>query len=149
MIVGAEDVRDELDALRRARRDVKVCVWGDALDTGGITLGGGGARTRPAASLLTKISGSLTAEFRDATFWNAYTGQQRLAYVLNFQGSLTEGSLYNTLQLTVPIITLEGEMPKIKAGSVVTQTLPFTGLQDLANGYNPVYVATRNKVAVY
>lgn len=128
-------------------------TFDNALDSGGVTLGGGGANTRALASLLTKISGTLTAEFRDATFWNAYNGATRLALVLNFQGSLIEGTggsaLYNYLQIYIPIIVLEGEMPKIKAGSIVTQSLGFTGLQDLANGLNPFYVVQRNRVATY
>ena len=124
-------------------------TFDNALDSGGITLGGGGTNTRALASLLNKISGTLTAEFRDATFWNAYTGAQRLALVLNFQGSLIEGTLYNYLQIYIPIIVLEGEMPKIKAGSIVTQSLGFTGLQDTVNGLNPFYVVQRNKVATY
>lgn len=128
-------------------------TFDNALDDGGITLGGGGTNTRALASLLLKITGTLTAEFRDASFWNAYTGAQRLALVLNFQGSPIEGTggsaLYNYLQIYVPIIVLEGEMPKIKAGSIVTQSLGFTGLQDTVNGLNPFYVVTRNKVATY
>jgi hypothetical protein len=124
-------------------------TFDNALDSGGITLGGGGARTRALASLLTKISGTLTAEFRDASFWNAYNGAQRLALVLNFQGSITEAALNNYLQIYVPIIVLDGEMPKIKAGSIVTQSLGFTGLQDTVNSLNPFYVVQRNKIATY
>lgn len=125
-------------------------TFDNAFDSGGYTLGGAGARTRPFASLLTKITGSLTAEFRDATFWNYYYGQNRLALRLDFTGSPTgDASLNNALQVYVPLIALEGEMPKVTAGSIVTQTLPFTGLQDTVNGLNPFYVVTRNKVATY
>lgn len=124
-------------------------TFDNGLDNGGVTLGGGGTNTRPLASLLNKITGTLTAEFRDATFWNYFSGSTRLGVVLNFQGSLIEGSLYNYLQIYLPAIVFDGETPKIKAGSIVTQSMPFTALQDTVAGLNAYYVVLRNKVTTY
>lgn len=120
----------------------------NALDAGGITLGGGGTNTRALASMLGDHSGSLTAEFRDASFWGYYTGQVPLSLVLNFVGSPTGESTYsNCVQICIPSIRLTGETPKIKSGSIVTQSTPFDILQDLVAGYAPFTVATRNKIA--
>lgn len=120
----------------------------NGLDSGGFNLGGGGARTRPAAALEGKNAGSFTAEFWDASFWGYYTAGTPLSAVLNYVGSATGDAAYtNQLQVVVPALKLTGETPQIKSGSIVTQKVPFSILQDIVNGYNSVYVALRNKVA--
>jgi hypothetical protein len=115
----------------------------NAFDSGGFNFGGGGARTRPAAALLGKHTGTLTAEFRDETFWNYFSGNTALGLVLNFQGSLIETSYYKTLQIVLPSIRLEGETPKIKTGDIVTQSIDFSVLQQ-STAVMPIYVALRN-----
>jgi hypothetical protein len=119
----------------------------NALDSGGFTLGGAGKRTRPAAALLAKITGTLTAEFRDTVFWAAYTGNTQLGLVLNFTGSLIETTYFNALQIYLPVIMLDGETPKVKAGSIITQSVQFTALQNPT--LNMAYVVLRNAQAAY
>lgn len=119
----------------------------NALDAGGFALGGQGARTRPAAALNGKHTGTMTAEFRDQTFWNSFVTNLPLALVLNFQGSLIETTFYNALQVYLPIIRLEGETPKIQSGQIVTQAIPFTVLQSPT--LSPIYIALRNQNTVY
>ena len=120
----------------------------NALDTASATLGGGGAKNRPSAALEGKHTGSLTAEFRDASFWGYYTGQTPLSIVLNYVGSATGDASYtNLLQVTIPAAKITGETPKVKAGAIVTQSVPFMILQDLVSGYQPFYVVLRNKIA--
>ncbi|MET3635664.1 phage tail tube protein [Curtobacterium oceanosedimentum] len=121
----------------------------NALDDGGFTLGGGGTRQRPAAALLAKLTGTITAEFSDQVFWQHYTNQDRIGVVLDFKGSNTSDGIARELQLYIPVIVLEGEAPKIKAGSIVTQSINFTILQDLVDGLSPLYVVLRNTVATY
>lgn len=122
----------------------------NSLDSGGYTLGAGGTRSRPGAALLAKLSGSLTAEFRDTTFWQQYLGQVQLGLLLNFVGSATpDTGLTRALQLYIPAIALDGDTPKAKAGSIVTQSVNFTGLQDMTKGLPMIQAVLRNTITHY
>ena len=120
----------------------------NALDSAGYTLGGGGTRTRPGAALLAKPTGTLTAEFRDTTFWSQYLGQNQLTLVLDFKGSATTDST-RELQIYIPAIALDGDTPKAKAGSIVTQSINFTVLQDMVNGLPMLEAVLRNTIQSY
>lgn len=119
------------------------------LDSAGYNLGGAGMRTRPAAALLAKVSGTLTAEFTDMTFWNHYLGQDKLTLVLTFTGgTIASGSNY-VLQFHIPFIALDGDTPKAKNNAIVTQSIGFTGLQDNTLGLPMIQAILVNAVPSY
>lgn len=124
--------------------DITVKV-DQGLDEGGRGMGGGGKITRRPALGKAKIDGSMTAEFDSTTLRDAYMNQTRLALVLTFTHDAPIGTgtpVPAALQVTIPVIVLEGELPKAsKDGSPVTQSIKWTGLDGLSG--SPIYVVYR------
>lgn len=118
--------------------------WEQGLDDGGYNLGGAGKRTRRAAIGAGKITGKLGAEFDSVTLRDAYLAQDDLALLLTFTHTATigVGALTPLLQVWIPLIRLEGELPKSAGGSVISQSIDFTGLDDLTNA--PITVVYRS-----
>lgn len=122
-------------------RDFTVGVE-NGLDSDGFNLGGAGQRTRrPALASLAGITGTVTAEFTDDTFVDAVLDQEDFAVLATFEANVEiEAGHRPTLQVVIPNIRFESEIPKATEG-VKTQTLEFTGLDDLSG--EPIYVVVR------
>lgn len=116
-------------------------TWDNKLDTGGFTMGGAGQRTRPAAVGLGAGTGKITAEFDATTLRDAFISQADLALVVTFATTATPitGTIYPTLQVVIPDIRLEGELPKSNAGAPVNQAISYTVL-DNASAPSPLYI---------
>lgn len=116
--------------------------YANNLDTGGHNLGAAGRLSRSPARGLPTVSGSMTIEYDSNTIRDAYKAQTDLALVLTFAlTTAITGSYYPTIQFTIPVIRLDGELAKVGSGSEpVKQTIPFTGL-DGRTAANPFYVA--------
>lgn len=112
-------------------------------DDNGYNLGGAGKRSRRPAVGMASISGKLTAEYDATTFRDAVRDQTSMALVATFQapGEITTGNP-PTLQIVVPDIRFEGELPKSNGGDVITQSLDFTGFDGLVAAH-ALYVAVR------
>lgn len=116
-------------------------TYDNGLDTNGFNFGGAGKRSRRPALGKRKITGSLTVEYDSNTLRDAWIAGTELGLVLTFQTTtLISGSSYPTFQITIPVIKLDGELPKVNGGDVVTQTVPFTVL-DGRSATHPFYVA--------
>lgn len=116
-------------------------TYDNGLDAGGFFIGGSGTRGRRPSVLTRQISGSLTAEFDTITLRDAYLNQTDLALVLQFQDpTIISGTNKSTLQITIPNIRLDGELPKPNNNGTTTITVPFTGL-DGGVASSPIYVA--------
>ena len=50
------------------------------------------------------------------------------------------GAFYPTLEITIPVVRLDGELPKANGGEVVSQSMGFTAL-DGGVAAHPIYVA--------
>lgn len=111
------------------------------IDDSGFNLGGGGKRTRRPVAGLAEAKGKVTAEYSDTVLRDAYLNQTPLGLTLTFQAATTIGtSAKPTLQIHLPDIRLEGELPKSAAGGPVKQSIDFTVLDGLTAGA-PFYVA--------
>lgn len=111
------------------------------IDDGGFTLGGGGKRNRVPVVGLADAKGKVTAEYSDTVLRDAYLNQTPLALTLTFEAETVIGaSARPVLQIHLPEIRLEGELPKSAGGSIVKQSIDFTVLDGLAAGA-PIYVA--------
>ncbi|HEY3434967.1 MAG TPA: phage tail tube protein [Solirubrobacterales bacterium] len=116
--------------------------WSNNLDTQGFNLGGAGKRSRKNVVGAGSVEGSVTAEFSDATLRDAYLANSNLSMVLTFtRPEVINASVYPVLQIIIPAVRLEGELPKSNAGGVITQSINFTGLDNLTNA--PIYVVYR------
>lgn len=113
------------------------------LDSGGYNLGGAGKRTRRPAVGIAEVKGKITAEYDATTFRDAVRDQTALALVATFQApTIISASNYPTLQVVVPDIRFEGELPKSNSGDVITQSLDFTAFDGLTAAH-ALYIATR------
>lgn len=111
------------------------------IDDGGFTLGGGGKRVRKPVVGLADAKGKVTAEYSDTILRDAYLNQTPLALTLTFTSPTVIGATaHPVLQIHLPDIRLEGELPKSAAGSPVKQSIDFTVLDGLVAG-SPIYVA--------
>jgi hypothetical protein len=122
--------------------------WDNGLDDGGWNLGGAGKRSRKAVAGAAKLTGKMTAEYDSTVLRDAYLAQTDLALLLTFTHPSTIGaSAHPVLQILIPVINLDGDLPSAAGGKVITQSADFTGLD---NSVNPpitvVYVSTDTAV---
>lgn len=98
------------------------------LDGNGKNMGGGGLLTRPKALGRRVLSGKFTAEYDSDDLLDAYLDNEPLALVLNFAGAAEiAAGVVPVLQITVPDIRLDGEVPAANGGDVITQSIDFSG----------------------
>lgn len=113
----------------------------NGLDEGGFFLGGSGQRGRKPVVGLRALTGTITAEYDSNTLRDAFLAQTDLALVLKFaHATAITGAYYPTLEITIPVVRLDGELPKANAGEVVTQEVAFTALDGQVAAH-PIYVA--------
>lgn len=117
-----------------------------ALDDNGRNLGSGGERSRPAAVGMAEITGSLTIEYDTTVITEAVLEQHGLALVLTFEGPTPIGATtYRpVVQVVIPEIKLEGDLPKSNGGDVITHSSDFIGLDNLTPGQEPFYLVYRS-----
>lgn len=116
-------------------------TFDNKVDEGGFTLGSGGKRSRRPVVGLAELKGKVTAEYADTVLRDAYLAQTPLALTLTFEADAVIGaSARSVLQIHIPEIRLEGELPKSGGGEPVKQSIDFTGLDGLTADA-PIYVA--------
>jgi hypothetical protein len=92
---------------------------------------------QPIASSLAEVTGSLTAEFVDATAYNRVVNATHAAVVATFTDSTAD-----TITVTVPVARFDGDTPSVGGPDILDQTLNFKGL---FNGTDsPVTIAVKN-----
>lgn len=112
------------------------------LNADGITYGGGGQQTRRPTLGEAAITGKITAEFDTTTLRDAFLNQTPLALVLTFTSTTQLAtSIYNTFQIYLPLIKLEGDIPNATNG-IIRQSINFTGL-DAGGGLSPITAILR------
>lgn len=116
-------------------------TWANNLDDGGYNLGGAGKRSRKQVMGMAALTGKLTAEYDNDDLAQAYLDQADLCLLLTFTGltKLADDTSYPVLQIYVPELRLEGEVPKAAGGKPITQSIGFTGLDGLASSTAPIY----------
>lgn len=116
------------------------------LDANGWNLGNGGRRSRPAAytgGAEEVISGSFEIEYTGRDLVDAYLAQDELCMVLNFEGPAEIATgIKPVLQIAVPSLFLNGELPQPNGGDVITVEHEWTGLQ--GTDPEPVYAVYRS-----
>lgn len=123
-------------------RDFSVSV-DNKLDDGGYNLGGAGLRTRKPAVNIAEVKGKFSADYDSAFLRDAWLNQTDMGLILNFQTTtaISAGN-FPTLQLTIPSLRLEGEVPKANGGDVIGQSIDFTAFDNLVAA-EPIYLAVR------
>jgi hypothetical protein len=97
-------------------------------------------RNEPTQNGPRKIAGSATVEWLSSeTYYNAYAADTATSMLYQFQTvGIGSGSDIATFSLLVPNVRLEGESPSVSGPQVLTQALPWTGLDDRVN--NPLQI---------
>jgi hypothetical protein len=123
-------------------RDFTISV-DQALDANGYNLGGAGKRSRRPAVGLAAVTGKITAEYDSLALRDAIRDQTPIALTATFQ-SATEIATGQkaVLQVTVPDVRFENELPKSNGGDVITQSIDFTAFDGLVAA-QPLYIAVR------
>lgn len=105
--------------------------WKNNLDKNGFNYGGSGQRSRKPARGEVSLTGTLVAEYDNNNLRDAFRNQSDLAVVMTFQSSVAiSGGNFPTLQIVLPDVRLNGEMPKPNKGDVITQSISFDGLDN-------------------
>ena len=108
----------------------------------GITYGGGGKQTRRPTIGEAAGTGKMTIEFDNTTMRDAFLNQTPLAVVLTFTSTTQLAtSIYNTLQVYLPLIKTNGDLPNATNG-VTRQSINYDVL-DPATGVSPVTAILR------
>lgn len=77
------------------------------------------------------IAGSITVEFANTALYDLYRADTQGAIVLTFTGGIIAASQHYILQVLIPAAYFEdGASPQVGGPDILTQTIPFTGLQD-------------------
>ena len=123
-------------------RDFSVTI-DNKLDVSGYTYGSNGTIQRRPTLGATEITGKVTAEFDSVTNRDYFLNNTTVSITLTFQTTtLLQASTYNTLQVVLPAVKLDGDTPRAVSDGVVTQDLGFTVLDNGTQA--PVYVVLRN-----
>lgn len=113
------------------------------IDEGGFAFGGAGKRVRKQVVGLAEVKGKITAEYTDNTLRDAYLNQTGLAMVLTFQSNIAiTAGVFPTLQVVIPLVKLEGDLPNANGGKPITQSIDYTVL-DPSTGAAPITVVYR------
>ena len=92
---------------------------------------------QPIASSMAEVTGSLVAEFVDATAYNRVVNATTAAIVATFTDSASK-----SITVTVPVARFDGDTPTVGGPDILDQTLNFKGL---FNGTDsPVTIAVAN-----
>lgn len=120
-------------------RDINVTL-SNSLDGNGFNFGANGLRARPPAVGDRQVSGSLTVEYDVNTWRDAFMNQTDMSLLITLALPVAiSGANYPTLQIAIPDIRFDDELPKPNSGEVITQTIKWTGLDNRVNA--PIYVS--------
>lgn len=106
------------------------------LDTERYFLGSRGLKAEQIENDYRDLTGQFVIEFLDSEAqYEAFASDTPLCIELSFVGDPigSGGSDFSSLSILIPQIFLEGETPKVGGPGVITQTVPWTGLDDEVN----------------
>jgi len=108
------------------------------LDTSRYFLGSNGFKAEPIDNGYRDITGQFVVEWLNSeAMYSAFATDTPTTLELSFVGpEIGTSGADSEFSVLIPQVFLEGESPKISGPAVVTQTVPFTGLDDQVN--NPI-----------
>lgn len=116
------------------------CAVAHNMKTDRFNIGGAGRKAKPTVGKR-GITGKLDIEYDSTTFRDAYLGDTPINLVLTYTaGALSTG--VETLQLVIPEIKFDSELPKTNGTDLILQGMSFTGLDNLTAA-QPIWVVVR------
>lgn len=102
--------------------------------------GGGGRKAKPTVGLRA-ISGKMDVEYDSTTFRDAVLNETPMAIVATYTaGALSTGT--ETLQIVLPEIKFDTEMPKTNSTDLILQSMAYEVLDNLTAA-QPIWIVTR------
>lgn len=98
-------------------------------------LGSAGFKGEPIENDYRDITGQFVIEWLDSeSMYAAFAADTPITLELTFDGEpIGDGTNSSSLSILIPKVFLEGDSPKVPGPGVITQTVPFTGLDDNVN----------------
>jgi hypothetical protein len=150
IVLGGTLTKPTTTALATSTADAAANVkdfnlrFSNGLSEGRRNLGDGCKPGAPGRLGVAPISGTMTIEYSDNTLRDAYLAQTDLALLLTFTSATLAGTATAAvLQIVVPVINLDGALPKTSADVPISTSVAFTGLDGLASSTEPIYVVYR------
>ena len=110
------------------------------LKTDQYNIGGAGLKSKPVGGL-TGITGKVDIEYDSAVFRDAVIADSPMNLILTWTaGALGVGM--ETLQVVIPEIKFDSEIPKTNGTDLIIQSMSFDGLDNLTAG-QPLWIVTR------
>ncbi len=103
--------------------------------------GGAGKKAKPIAGLR-ELTGSMTIEYDSNTIRDAYIADTELAVSLTFTSAESLSAGTATMQVVLPAVKLNGEVPAANGDGVVTLGVDFDVLDNLT-ATEPLYIVLR------
>lgn len=115
------------------------------LDANGFAFGSAGKQARRPHLGYTEITGKITAEFDSVTLRDLYMSNTAVPLTITITtATQLQTSVFNTLQIVIPNLKLDGELPKATTDGVIKQSIGFTVLDGGTPGVSPLTVVMRN-----
>lgn len=99
-----------------------------------------GLKDKPAVGLR-QLSGVLTTEHASTTFVDAILAETPMTIVLTYTGAALSAGV-ETLQVILPEVKFDSELPRANGGELITHPLNFVGLDNLTAA-QPIWVVMR------
>lgn len=114
------------------------------IDANGFGYGSSGQQSRKPVLGYAEIKGKVTAEFDSVTLRDYYIAGTSIPLTLTFTtATLLQATVFNTFQIVLPNIKLDGDIPTAVNDGVVKLDIDFTVVDGEAAGVSPVYVVIR------
>ena len=109
-----------------------------------LNMGGGGRKSKPTIGER-EITGELMIEYDSTTYRDLVLNDGALTILVQFTGAALSTGV-ETLQVIIPEVKLNGELPKANGTDLIVQSIKFDGLDNLTAA-QPIWVVTRTSDA--
>jgi hypothetical protein len=96
-------------------------------------LGSSGIKAEQPINGFRKITGKLTAEFTDTSFFLKYFNDTTTALVLTFTGAVIAGAQNEKLVITIPAVKFDADTPNVPGPGVIDLSMSFEAYDDGTN----------------
>src|SRR3990167_3195554 len=97
---------------------------------------------KPVANNLVEITGEVQSDYLDNTAVNRFINGTTAALVAHWDGATIEGSFKYYVDISIPVVRFDGEVPSAGGPELVGQPLQFKALDDGAQ--EPISIAYQN-----
>ena len=109
-------------------------TWDQPMAADRFFLDGSATRAKPIPNNIASITGTLTGEFYDSTFYAAFRSGAFAALVVTFAGPTAIATTYfPTIKFTLAAIQIRGTSPTVGGPDLLGQSIPFVAKYDGTN----------------